>query len=130
MGTLTTQDVLDFEQAQKALAKAKREELILRKKIISHYRYGDAMEGVQHKTIEGLDLDISITLKLGRTLDKDALDTIWSDLTEMQREAIQYKPSLDLKAYKLLIENGEAGELMNAVTEKPGLATVVLKFED
>ena len=130
MGTLTTQDVLDFEQAQKALAKAKREELILRKKIISHYRYGDAMEGVQHKTIEGLDLDISITLKLGRTLDKDALDTIWSDLTEMQREAIQYKPSLDLKAYKLLIKNGEAGELMNAVTEEPGLATVVLKFED
>ena len=130
MGTLTTQDVLNFEQAQKALSKAKREELALRKKIINHYRYGDAMEGVQHKSIEGLDLDIAITLKLGRTLDKDALDTIWSDLTESQREAIQYKPSLDLKAYKLLIENGEAGELMNAITEKPALASVVLKFED
>ena len=130
MGTLTTEDVLDFEQAQKALAKSKREELVLRKKIVSHYRYGDAMEGVQHKTIEGLDLDIAITLKLGRTLDKDALDTNWSDLTQEQRDCIEYKPSLNVKAYKLLVENGEAGELMNAVTEKPGLATVVLKFED
>ena len=29
MGTLTTQDVLDFQQAQIALAKAKKEELEL-----------------------------------------------------------------------------------------------------
>ena len=130
MGTLTAQDVLDFEQAQIALIKAKSVEIELRKKIINHFRYGSNLEGVQHKSIEGLEMDIVVTLKLGRTLDKDALKTIWADLSEEQRDTIEYKPSLDLKAYKQLLTNDAAGELINVVTEKPGLASVTLKYEE
>ena len=128
MGTLTTQDILDFEQAQIALAKAKKAELELRKKIYNHFRYNGKVEGVQHKSLDGLEIDIAITLKLGRKLDTDVLDTIWSDLNQLQRDAIQYKPSLDLKAYKGLLADGEQGELMNVVTETPGLPTIKLNY--
>lgn len=130
MGTLTTQDVLDFEQAQIALTKAKKTELELRKKVINHFRYGSNVEGVQHKSIEGLEIDILITLGLTRKLDSDALDTIWSDLNQEQRDCINYNPSLDLKAYKELLKDGSQGELMNVITETPKLATVKLKYEE
>ena len=130
MGTLTTQDVLDFEQSQIALRKAKSNELIGRKKVINHFRYGDNVEGVQHKSINDLDMDIAITLKLNRKLDADALDVVWSDLTQEQRDCIKYKPSLDVTAYKKLLDEGDVGELINLIEEKPGLATVALKYEE
>ena len=130
MSALTREDLIDFEKAQVDLAKAKKTELALRKKIIGHFRYGDKTEGVVHKSVAGLDIDIAITLKMGRKLDKDALDAVWPDLTESQREAIPYKPSLDLKAYKTLVDGDEEGELINVVIETPALASIKLKFED
>ena len=130
MGKLTQQDVLDFAEAQGTLAKAKKVELELRKKIISHFRYGDKLEGVQHKSLDGLDMDILVTLKLTRSLDTDALDALWSELTEDQRACVEYKPSLNLKNYRALLLNGDEGELINIVTEKPALPSVVLKYEE
>ena len=130
MCKLTQKDIYDFDDAVRGLAKAKRIELELRKKIINHFRYNGSVEGVQHKSFEGVDADIAITLKLSRTLDKDALKTLWVDLTEEQKEAIEYKPSLHVKIYKELVENDDAGELLNMVIEKPALATIKLKFED
>ena len=119
MCKLTQKDIYDFDDAVRNLAKAKKIELELRKKIINHFRYNGSVEGVQHKSFEGIEADIAITLKLNRTLDKDALQTLWVDLTEGQREVIEYKPSLNVKGYKELIENDTAGELLNVVIEKP-----------
>jgi len=130
MSKLIQKDIYDFDDAVRALSKAKRIELDLRKKIINFFRYNGSVEGVQHKSLEGVEADIAITLKLGRSLDKDALDTLWSDMTQAQKDCIVYKPSLDVTAYKKLVEAGEAGDLLDIVIEKPGLATIKLKFED
>lgn len=130
MCQLTQQDVLDFEQSQIALKNAKALELKMRKKIINHFRYGKNVEGVQHKSIDGLDIDILITLKLSCKLDKDGAETIYTDLNESEKECIDYVPTLNLKKYKELSENGSLGKLVNIVTEKPGLASVALKYEE
>ena len=129
MSKLTQQDLLRYEAIQTDLKKLKKEELALRNKIIKSFRYGDQLEGVCHKSVEGLDIDIAITLKLTRSIDSDGLDMIWSDLDDEQRAVISYSPKLDLKAYKALVENDAAGELINVVTEKPAQGTVALKFD-
>lgn len=125
---LVAQDVLDYEIAVLDLAKAKKSELDLRNKIIGAFRY-DTVEGVQHKSVDGLDIDIVITLGLRRTVDEDGLDAIWESLTPEQQEAIKYKPSVVNSTFKKLIENEQIGELINVVTEKPSQASVKLKFE-
>lgn len=129
MAKLTQDELLEFEHLQTELKIVKKKEIELRNKIIKHFRYGDKVEGVQHKSLEGVDIDIAVTLKLSRSLDADGLDMIWSDLTEEQRDAITYKPSLDVKKFKQMVENDTAGELINVVIEKPAQATVALKFE-
>jgi len=128
--TLIAQDILDFDKAQRNLTKAKKVELELRTKIINHFRYNGSVEGVQHKSIDGLEIDIAITLGLTRSIDADALDALWVDLDPEQKSAIVQKPSLVLKKYKELVDSDDAGELLNIITEKPKLATVKLKFED
>jgi len=126
---LVAQDVLDYEKAVQDLKAAKKTEITLRNKIIGAFKY-DATEGVQHKTIEGLDIDIAITLGLTRKIDVDALDTLWADLSAEQKTAILRKPSLDVKVFKGLVEEGDAGYLTKIVVETPSQATVKLKFEE
>ena len=129
MSKLTRDDLLEYEHLQSELKRVKKKEIDLRNKIIKNFRYSK-LEGMVHKSIPDIpDIDIGITLKLTRSLDADALDTLWSELTPDQRECIVYKPSLDLKLYKELLKSGEEGELMNIVTEKPAQASVELKFE-
>lgn len=127
---LTAQDILDYDDAQRDLAKAKKVEIEKRNKIINHFRYNGAVEGVQHKSVEGLEVDILITLGLTRSIDNDALDALWADLDPEQKSAIVQKPSLVMKKYKELVDSDDAGELLNIVTEKPRQATIKLKYED
>lgn len=126
---LIAQDILDYEIAVINLAEAKKEEITLRNNIISAFKY-DTVEGVQHKTVEGLDIDISITLALTRTLDEEDLDKIWPELTVEQKEVITYKPKLSAGKFKKLVLEGTAGLLSTVVTEKPSQATVKLKFDE
>ena len=129
MTTLMQQDLLDFEAAQVNLKKAKEIELELRKKVINHFRYGSAVEGIQHKSLEGVEIDIAITLKLNRKANKDALDAIWYKLSDEQKACIKFVPEVKVKEYKALAKENELGELVHAITETPGLASVKLKFE-
>lgn len=129
MCKLTEADLTRHSNAVSMLKKLKKEELELRNKIINHFRYKD-VEGVQHKELDGIDCDIVVTLKLNRVLNEDIVNTNWTDLTQKERDAVEYKPKLNLKEYKTLVENDEADLLMNAVTEKPGQASLVLKFGD
>ena len=129
MSKLTAQDVLDYEKAVADLATAKKNELELRNKIIKSFRY-KKQEGVEHKSVEGLDIDIAITLGLRRSVDAHGLDMVWDDLTLEQQEAIKRTPSVVNSKFKKLVEAGEAGELVKIITEKPSQATVKLKFEE
>lgn len=129
MSKLTAQDLLDYEQAVIALTKAKKDEIALRNKIIGSFRY-KKMEGVEHKTVEGLDIDIAITNGLNRTIDENGLDAIWDNLSPEQQEVVKYKPSVVVSNFKKLVENDELGELINVITEKPAQASIKLKWEE
>lgn len=125
---LVAQDVLDYEVAVYNLASAKTKEIDLRNKIIGAFRY-DKSEGVVHKTVDGLDIDIAITLGLGRKVDQVALEAIWDDLNPDQQEVIKWSASVVNGKFKELVKEDEIGELLNLITEKPSQATVKLKYE-
>jgi len=125
---LVAQDLLDYEKAVGDLREAKKTEIDLRNKIIGAFRYKKS-EGVEHKSVEGLDIDIAITLGLNRKVDQDALEAIWKDLNPDQQEAIKWEAKVVNGKFKKLVEEGEIGELLNLITEKPSQASVKLKFE-
>ena len=125
---LNLEDLLEFERLTEDLKKIKADELALRNKIIKAFRYKKT-EGIEHKSIEGAEIDIGVTLKMNRKIDSDGLDMIWSDLTDEQRDAVEYVPKLKESVYKKLVKEDLAGELMNVVIETPGQASVKLKFD-
>lgn len=126
---LVAQDVLDYEVAVGALAKAKKTEIELRNKIIGAFRYTKS-EGVEHKSVDGLDIDICVTLGLRRSIDKNGLESIWSELDDQQKDTVEFKPSLTVSKFKKLVKDDEAGLLASVITEKPSQATVKLKYEE
>ena len=67
---------------------------------------------------------------MNRTIDDVVLDSIWKDLTHEERDVIDHKPKLNLKAYKNLVEQGGVGLLHKAITEKEGMPTLSVKFVD
>jgi len=130
MTKLTQQDLLLLEEYKQDLKELKEKEFGLRKKIINHFRYGDKHEGVVHKSIDDSDFDICITLKLNRTLDDDAVETLWSEFTDEQRECIKISYEVKVGPYKKLLAEKKAGKLVKCVTEKPGLASVELRYDE
>jgi hypothetical protein len=129
---LTQQDLLLLEEYQRDLKDLKEKEFGLRKKIISYFRYGSKHEGVVHKSIDDSDIDICITLKLNRSLDQDAVETLWSDFSDEERECIKIVYELRVGPYKKLLNNNKVDitMLQKCVTEKPGLASIELKYDE
>jgi hypothetical protein len=121
----TIDQVQEIIRLQNELKEVKRKEMALRNEIIKSYRF-DSAEGVQHRMVE--DYDVSITLKLNRSIDTDALDTMWHDLTDAEKACFEFVPKLDTKAYKALMATGEPNRLYNIVTEKPGQASLSVKM--
>ena len=129
--SVTKKMLLDHAEAVAQLKKFKKLELELRNKIISKYQF-ESIEGVQKKHFQttGFDADIEIGLKLSRKLDADAIESLWSTMTEDERAAINYKPSLDLRSYKHLLETNSVGKLHQAITETPSQATLKVSICD
>ena len=123
--SVTKKMITDHSEAVAQLKKYKKLELELRNKIISKYKF-DSMEGIQKKGLATKDFsaEIAITRKLTRKLDADAVESLWSTMSEEERDAINHKPSLDLKAYKDLVETGTIGVLHQAITETPAQPTL------
>ena len=129
--SITIEDVLNYEKAVVNLKEAKKIELELRNAIIKSYNFSEH-EGVQHRSLsnEDMSVDISITLKMNRTIDEEVIKDVWHDLTDEERSVISYKPKLNLKDYKLLVKNDKIGRLSRALTEKQGQANVKMSFTD
>jgi len=130
MGKLSQSDLILFDEYKEDLKILKQKEIELRNKIINHFRYGDNMEGVQHKSIEGSDADICVTLKLNRPLDQDAIETLWSDFDDEQRSCIKISYELKVGPYKKLANAKQAGRLAGCIIEKPGQASLELKYTE
>lgn len=115
----------EWMEAKTALNLAKQEELRLRNAICSTH-LEEVIEGSQTTRFEGLK--ITATAKLNRTVDRELLSAIWDDLTDEERECIDYKPNLKLANYKRIEASG--GLLLDAVTVKPGQSALAIVVED
>lgn len=101
---------------------AKATELKLRNKICKRV-LEEKMEG--STTVRRDNLKITATARLVRTLDREMLDVLWGDLSQEEQDCIDYQPKLLLAPFRRIEETG--GKLMEAVTTKPGQAS--LKIE-
>ena len=93
---VTLKDLKEYLRIKAEFSKYKILELKERNKIIGSFRYKNN-EGVNHKTIEEAEVDIAVTTKINRTIDKDALNTIWSELSDEERACFEYEPKLNKK---------------------------------
>jgi len=123
MATLSIAQISEYNEAVLALKKAKKLELELRNKIIHTYRFNE-FEGVQHRSMseDGVDAEISVTLKLNRIIDNKLLEEHWSSLTSEERDVFDYTPKLNLKKYREMVDSGDVKNLSQFVTEKPAQA--------
>jgi len=126
---ISAQDLLKYEQIAIELKNIKKEELVLRNKIVKAFSY-EKIEGVEKKSIEGGDIEIQVKLVLNRKIDPDILGEVWEELTERQQDIIKFKPEISVSKYKKLLEEEGIGKLTEAITEKPGQASIKLKFKD
>ena len=103
----------------------KSAELELRNSICKEFLI-DKLEGAATCYKEGLS--ITATAKLTRSIDREVLEAIWGDLTDEEKECIDYKPSLKLAKYKTLEHDGCL--LMDAITIKPAQASLKITERD
>lgn len=112
-------------KADKELKAAKKKELELRMAICAHV-LSDKLEGA--RTFRDHGFKITATAKLNRSIDREVLETIWNDLTDVEKECIEYKPSLKLAQFKKVEQTG--GLLMDAITVKPATPTLTIVEEE
>ncbi len=111
----------EWGEAKTALANSKAAEMELRLKICKHILDGKkkgAKKGVIGKYV------LTATAKLGTKVDKDALKSIWPNLSKEERAAIRFKPDVDAKEYKKL---DKKSILHQVITSKPGTPSLELK---
>lgn len=128
MSKLTQDELIEFEKVKEELKLVKVRELLLRNLIYKSFRY-DKVEGVVHKSIDDSDIDIAITLNLNRNVDKIALNSLWPKLDQKEKDCFKFTPEVIVSKFKALKESGGAARVISVITEKPGLPSVVLKFE-
>lgn len=114
----------DWMETNDRLKVLKFEELKLRNKICARV-LSDKLEGAV--TITKGSLKITATARLNRSVDRELLEAIYEDLTLDEQECIDYKPTLVLSAYKPIEAGAGDSKLMEAITVKPGQAS--LKIE-
>ncbi len=110
---------------QAELRALKARELKLRDRICKAV-LADKLEGAVTITKPGYK--VTATARVNRTIDRDMLDALWSDLTDAEQESIDFKPNLVLANYKKIEQTG--GKLLEAVTVKPGQASLKIELVD
>ena len=106
-------------QAQLKIIKA--EEIKLRRALAETLL--DSADIGTHTTTSGAFI-CKATKKVSYSLDRELLDEIWNDLSLVEREAIDLKPSLKMKEYKTL----ESGLLDEAITVKPAMPSIEISY--
>jgi hypothetical protein len=101
------------------LSRIKKEELELRLEIcegIFNGRVGEFKEKVEVE-----DFLVEATSKTNRTVDEVVLQNMWKELNEVEQAAIKFKPSIDLRRYRMIPDDSLLHE---AITEKPATPTL------
>lgn len=108
-------------ESSATLKTIKAEELKLRNKIIDGI-ITDQVKGIFH--FKKGHYQINIGMGISQSLDESVLDTIYDDMTDLEKNCVKYKASLVAKEMKEL-DGSES--LFEAITEKPRQPT--LKIE-
>jgi hypothetical protein len=115
----------EWLEAASTLRAAKKLEISLRNALLAEF-LEEKLEGSATHREDGYI--ITQTAKLTRTIDREVLEVIWDELTDRERECIDYKPSLKLTQYKRIELTG--GKLLEAITIKPAQAALKVIPED
>jgi len=121
---LNKETFLKWAKISADLKKIKAEEAALRKKLCSELfnnRTGEFKE-----VWEDDDIVVKGESKVTRNIDKVALLSMSSELTDEERECIKYTPELVLRPYRKLPEDSKLHEI---ITEKPAMPTLSLEFK-
>ena len=109
----------EWLEATANLKAAKKEELRLRDLIVGDVLQ-DKFEGAVTRNDDGFK--VVATAKLTRSIDRVVLESIWEGLSDVEKNCIDYKPSLKLADYKKIEASG--GALLEAITVKPAQASL------
>ena len=112
--------LVEYREIQKQAKAIREKEVELRKKIASYLLKGKG-EGT-HKFDFG-DFEVKAVKKMNYSLDDDLLSTLWEDMSNEEREAVKFKPSLVIREYKQ-IEPESRETLDLCVVVKPGMPTI------
>lgn len=113
----------DLIEAQAKLKFWKAKELTIRNEILEEMA-GPKDEGAVSKTVDGLK--ITATYKMTRNVDEAVLDSIIDKLTDEELECVKFKPTVILKNYRKLEDEGKS-KLLDAVILKPSQGSVSIK---
>lgn len=112
----------EFEEWQKVkrfLAMSKEREMQLRLKLVSGF---NLEVGSTKVMLHGVQ--VKIIVKETLTIDEDAFELVYDELSVVEKKAITFKPSLNKKKYEALKEGNPLQ--MNCVTRKSGAPTVTV----
>lgn len=123
MGEPITRETLgDWYKAKCKLDNAKTLELTLRCRIAEEV-LGDKIKGTHH-TLYGLN-KASATAKLNLSVTPEELKISWKDLSKVERDCIQFNPTVKTGPYNKL---PEGSLLRRIVSAKPGTPTLKVKL--
>lgn len=124
MGKPITRETLEnWENAKSQLDNYKTKELALRLQIADEV-LGGAIKGTHHSLYDGMN-KASVTAKLNLSVKPEELKVAWGDLSPIERECIQFKPTVKTGPYGKLPEDSL---LRRIVSAKPGTPTLKVKL--
>jgi len=112
----------DLMNVQLLLAATKKEELALRKALAEQIQLETLSVGT-HNIDEG-HFRIKAVRKVSYSLDRAALENAWEDLPDDQKDAVDWKPTLSLKIYKILDDTSMIDEYIEV---KPAMPTITIQ---
>lgn len=117
---MNKKDFLQWIEFQHQLKNAKQNELTLRKKLCNDMFRSNKLIIM----LPEFNYEFQAKRSFNYTVNEDVLETIWSTLTEIERNVIKFKPSVKEGGYKKLSSTMTIHE---AITKKPGVPTLTLK---
>ncbi|MBT6049362.1 MAG: hypothetical protein HOG49_21410 [Candidatus Scalindua sp.] len=111
-------------EAKQKLSEAKNLEMKIRKQIIAGL--GEAADAEGTKTHTSLGYKLKAIFKLSRKPDVAALDAVYDDLTDQEKNCVKWSPSIIDKSFKELPKDSKLREI---VTVKPGTPSLAITPE-
>ena len=116
-------DFIRLKELQQQLKEVKAEETKLRKQLATNINLETLKIGANKIEIE--NLVIVATRKVSYSVDKDDLESTWESLSDEEKDAINWKPSLSLKLYKGLDDTEMLDECIEV---KPAMPAITVNY--